>query len=113
MAFLDKVVNHVLVQDYHEENCQLDSLLSELSCRHYTSHQQIHDAVLELTESRVCKCKNPYKMLEHARRKNLRKKFQDFLLDKTILDRINDEGRRRKRTVKFSDNVSDVADEDE
>ena len=52
-------------------------------------------------------------MLEHARRKNLRKKFQDFLLDKTILDRINDEGRRRKRTVKFSDNVSDVADEDE
>ena len=27
-------------------------------------------------------------------------------MDKTVLDRINDEGRRRKRTVKFTDSLS-------
>lgn len=92
----------MLVADFHDENCQLETLFVELCSRTYRTPQDIHDAVLEITENKVCKCKNPYSLLEHARRKNLRKKFQDLLIDKTVLDRINDEGRRRKRTVKFS-----------
>ena len=83
-------MNHVLVSDNHEPDCPLDKLLSDLSCREYGTREEIHDAALELTESRVCKCKSPYKMLEHARRKNLRKKFEEFLMDRTLIDRIND-----------------------